>query len=473
MGDGLIISGGGSIEVATDLLFDRARRLENAETELRGALAELLLIARGVTPAMLRAPDAPHSAARAERRIDDALILIASTADKGGRLASALHTAAAAYGAAEKSSARASEAVWADLGWAAGVVARSVAPLFALAAAGTALGAYAGYRLMNAVSPDAVAGARDVAGAVGRLAITDPRFVQLLRLGAMSADDAAAGALGEPRSVDRILGDEGLGITGLDTAAAGVVGLGAAAGMFVETPVSVRQASVRQEVPVAGIAGRANRIPTGGNQVRIDRYSSPGRDDRFEVYIGGTIDFSPTAGGEPFDLTSNLHGIAGSDPGSYRVVQEALDAEGVPRGATLVVTGYSQGGLLGAQLAASGDYDVTGLVTFGAPAGQVRVPAHVPWVAVEHSDDLVPALGGSFVSDDAIVVRREAFEGDSTDARYAVPAHQLKYYRETAALVDGANESRLAAANAALDGDAVAPQWVTSTTYRGDRLPSG
>ena len=48
---------------------------------------------------------------------------------------------------------------------------------------------------------------------------------------------------------------------------------------------------------------------------------------------------------------------------------------GITAGSAVVFTGYSQGGLIAARLAASGDYHTTGLYTLGGPAGQVPVPA--------------------------------------------------------------------------------------------------
>ena len=151
-------------------------------------------------------------------------------------------------------------------------------------------------------------------------------------------------------------------------------------------------------------------------------------------------------------------------------MRDALHAQGVPAGAEILIAGYSQGGLLGAQLAASGDYEVVGLLTLGAPAGQVEVPASVPWIAVEHSDDLVPALGGTFQSMDAIVVRREA-AGDLLDSPYVFPAHQRQRYVETATLIDGTQEGRLVAASRAFDDLGADAARVTSTTYQSERLP--
>ena len=470
MGDGLIISGGGSIEVASDELFDRAARLETAEATLRSALTDLARIDRGVSGALLHASDAPISAARAEQAIDDATWLLAHSADGSGQLAANLHRAAAAYGLVEGSAARMSQALFAELGWAAGFMGSVVGPLLLPAALGALASGATAVTVWGLLPSGATRSISDTANGLGRQVLSDPRFVQLVRLGAMSVDDAELGARKVPSPVSRMLGDEGIGVRGLDSTAAGVIGVAAAAGMLRETAVTVRQTSVTGSTRATGIAERAARIPQGSDQIRIDTYSAPGRPDRYELFIGGTVDFSPTATTEPFDLTSNLQGLANSDAGAYRAVRDALHAQGVPAGAEILIAGYSQGGLLGAQLAASGDYEVVGLLTLGAPAGQVEVPASVPWIAVEHSDDLVPALGGTFQSMDAIVVRREA-AGDLLDSPYVFPAHQRQRYVETAALIDGTQEGRIVAASRAFDDLGADAARVTSTTYQSERLP--
>ena len=63
--------------------------------------------------------------------------------------------------------------------------------------------------------------------------------------------------------------------------------------------------------PPAGIGDLADRVPRGDTeaQVRIERYGTAD-DPRWIVYVGGTVDFGLTAGEQPADMTSNLHGIA-------------------------------------------------------------------------------------------------------------------------------------------------------------------
>jgi hypothetical protein len=292
-----------------------------------------------------------------------------------------------------------------------------------------------------------------------------------VRLTVMSADDFGAGYLRLPPALALLVGDEGLGIVGLGTSAATVVALAGRFSALEETGVSVKLSAPALPAAAAlSFAERAERIPTGAAQVRVDRYSSAGERDRFEVYIGGTRDLSVVPGKEPWDMTSNVTAIAGQDPASYRAVQQAMAAAGITPESPVVFSGYSQGGLVAAQLAASGDYNAHGLFTLGAPAGQVPVPASVPWLAVEHTDDLVPAVGGSWSTSDPVLVRREPFAGTPVDTSVVFPAHQLDAYRQTAVLVDAAGEERVERTLGQLNAASGAGSSVESTFYTATRF---
>lgn len=224
--------------------------------------------------------------------------------------------------------------------------------------------------------------------------------------------------------------------------------------------------------PVENTQDRLERIPSNPHQIRIDRVSAPGVPDRFEVYIGGTEDFSPISSTEPFDLTSNIAAIAGGNDGdgagSYRATAEALQLAGVDATSHVEFNGYSQGGLIAAQLAASGDYTVDGLVTIAGPAGGVAVPHSIPYLAIEHPDDLVPALGGFFTSSDPVVVTRRAFDGPPQGDQPVMPAHRLTRYMETAALIDESTNLRLRETLQQLSHPPA--QSITSTLYFAERI---
>ncbi len=480
--DDFTVSGGGTTRVATDAVIGHALTLDAAAGDLGAARRSLRSIDRGVSAAQLVDVDAPLSAARAETAIDDAVALLEVAETDAERLAFALRVCADAYGATEHALAGLAQLVAARTALGIGYLGSSVGVVALGLAAPFLVGGGLGLAMASALFPGALS---RVTGRLGdglaeqRAALSSPLLVSITRLGVMSADDLGAGLLRMPVPLAALLGDEGLGILGLDTSAGVLVGAAAGAGMLKETPVRVSAVATSPSTPATGFADRASRIPTatasGGQaarpQIRIDRYTEAGRADRFEVYVGGTLDFSPTATREPWDLTSNVRGVAGSDAaGSYRAVEQALADAGADRDSEVVITGYSQGGLVAAMLAASDDHTVTGLYTLGAPAAQVPVPADVPWVAVEHTDDLVPALGGTWESTAPVVVRREAFDGSSVESDLFFPAHELTRYRESAALLDTAADPRIGRVCDTLDG-ARGDVVVESTWFQASRTP--
>lgn len=472
MSGDLIISGGGSTEVATETLLSQQQHLDLLSTELNGCLARLRAIDGHVTRARLRAVDAPLSSMRAETAMADAHDALHSARDRAKSLADGLKNAASAYGDAEAAAdnwaRQLGETVAYQLGsWMplAGVVAL---PLLVPAAL-TAAGAFAGVWAFTPESSRKKAVNEWIRANKGLL--SDPRFVSILRVAVSSSDDFGEGLVHLPEPLGEILGDGGLGILGVGSSAAVVVGVAGTAGVLKETPVSTTLAS-RQEgaPPPTGLEQRVERIPTGGSQIRIDRYSQPGAPDRFEVYLGGTIDGSVVAGSEPWDMTSNLTGVAGGTAGSLEAAKQAMKDAGINASTPVTFTGYSQGGLLSAQLAASGDYDTRGLVTFGGPAGGVSVPHDIPYVALEHADDLVPATGGVWKSSDPLLVTRTVYADQPYTGPLVVPAHELPNYQETARIADASNEQRLATMRATLGEFSQGTTPVDTSYYHAVRI---
>ncbi len=504
-------AGGGRFSVDSDSIASSAAALTRAESALGAAIARMdsSAAADAVAPARDAPPGVHALAAHADALTQRGTVATRRVIDRLREVATALRVGAAAYGWLDAALTRSAQALAADaamtLGYVASLFRWAVPPALA---AFVVVQAAAELAARDDAARDDAAAAGDgsgdgrrngrSAGAAGgggqdrlREALADPKVVMAIRMGVMSADDLIAGLAGLPPAVIRMLGDEGLGVFGLDAAAATVIGAAALGGALRETPVRVRAVGSATGSAAVGFAGRAARVPTGDHlqrhppdgppvrprqpppQIRIDRHLRAGLPDRFELFIGGTADFSPRATDEPFDLTGNLHGIAGSEGGSLRAVEQALAQAGAGPSSEIVVTGYSQGGLVAANLAASGDHTVTGLLTFGAPAAQIAVPAHVPWVAMEHRDDLVPALGGMWTSDDAVVVTRTALDaegptsvGGQPDA--PVPAHRFSLYERTAGLADASTDARLAAAARAFDAGPPATR-VQTTWFRASR----
>lgn len=80
-----------------------------------------------------------------------------------------------------------------------------------------------------------------------------------------------------------------------------------------------------------------------------------------------------------------------------RAVLNAMQQAGIPAGADVVLTGFSQGGIMAANLAADSSfpYNPIGVVTNGSPVDNFHVPPHVPVYAFQHETDPVPMLDGS------------------------------------------------------------------------------
>jgi hypothetical protein len=471
MAGDLWIAGGGSTAVATSGLFDDAQRLDGVSDILSDCLGRIARIDRLVMSARLRVIPSASSASAAERAIDDATAALARAAPFAHSLRVALIASAHAYGIGEGVAERLAQHAAARFGALLGMA----LPALVIGALPGILGVGGAAAIGLLLLPEEQR-SELLAALPGWLrehsaALSDPRVVELVRLGVMSADDFGGGVLQLPPGAVSALGDEGLGILGLTASSGVLMRLARPTGALAETAVSIRRlGEAAPSTRALSYADRAGRIPQETAQVRIDRYSRAGQPDRFEVYVGGTRDFSLTPGNDPWDMTSNVNAMAGGAAGSSRAVSLAMADAGIGPSSPVIFTGYSQGGLIAAELVASGEYDARGLYTLGAPAAQVAVPPSVPWVAIEHTDDLVPAVGGTWATADPVLVRRELFDGRPPATDVILPAHQLEAYRGTAALVDRSPEGRVVSVLEDFDrfGDGVTS--VQSTLYYGTRI---
>ena len=310
-------------------------------------------------------------------------------------------------------------------------------------------------------------------------ALTDPAVVRAVELAAASMDELGASAAGAPAPVALMLGDEGVGILGVNTTAATAMAAGATVGLLRETPVRIDRTGISTGgTPPSGAADRLARIPEG-DQVRIELYEAPGRPPAWLVYVGPTESWALSAEDEPWDMTSNLAGVAGQSAGSVRATELAMAEAGIRPGDDVQFMGYSQGGLVAARLAGAGTWNVVGLETFGAPTGSVELPADLPGIVIRHTDDLVPALGGPHPVSGQLQVEREAYpRGVPIPDDEPLPAHQRSAYLETARAIDAATSPELRAELARLD--AVPQEYasrpgstITTWTFHAERTTTG
>jgi len=472
--DDLVISGGGRTAIASDELFEHAQELEKVGIESLSCARQLAGVDGILDGARLRAAQAPSSAYEAEAAMVAATATLAELEREASMVARFLRLSAEAYGGAERFAADAMHELGARLGYTVGFF----LPVIALAVAPSVAVALGGALIIASLSPG---GVRRFVGGIGewlrgnRRALTDPMNVALVKLGVSSADDFGAGLLRIPPGVVQALGDDGLGVLGTTTTAATVALVGQQFGVFAETPVTATRVSRETgSTPPKTLVDRIDRLPdtgenTYGEQIVIDRIEVPGQPDRFEVYIAGTVDFTSVGQAEAFDMTSNVYGVADLPAGSYRATQLAMEQAGITRHTPVVFTGHSQGGLIAATLAASGDYDVRGVVAIGAPTAHVDVPASIPMIAIEHTDDLVPALSGMRTDNSAILVERRAFAAGAELGDSPLPPHEKSAYRVTAGLVDRAHDDTLREAIRAMSYRGGAT--VTTTSYLAERVP--
>jgi hypothetical protein len=405
------ISGGGDIAVTTEAL------LEDRDVLMRLAVdAELvrraLWRAEADVSAAASGPDPSSLLARAGRELDE-------LADGARRLRTELEAAAEAYGLAERTAMAVQQ-----------LSSRLLGP-------GVAFD-----RLVGILLGDALKRGGD--------RFADPELVGALRSLADSFDLALL-----------------------------VAGLQALPGAeFEETPVAVHAAgsgtpgSARAPQGFADLARRIPPADAGQPQVRVERYELPDGELHWIVYVAGTVEWSPLPSDEPWDLTSDVVGVSGGSAGSSRAALLALQSAGWQPGQPVIPVGHSQGGMVATAIATSGLAPAPLLVTFGSPTAGVPVPGGVLDVAVEHTDDPVPALGGSPqpLLDPRLLVREAAPSSPDGEG-----PHAMSGYRQTAAEMDSSSDARLVAARSTLAGF-TGGQHAKVTLWNGERVsavPSG
>jgi hypothetical protein len=290
--------------------------------------------------------------------------------------------------------------------------------------------------------------------------MSEPLVVQATAHLTSGADDFVAGLLGLPKPAQNgPFAGEDL-VAGAAIAGLGITGATA----LQETPIRVSKVSTQTSESAQNYRDLVSRIPRadeGAAQIRIEEYESG-----YVVYLGGTIDAGVDPHGEPWDMTSNITAIAQLDSGSYNAAVLAMREAGITAQDNVILVGHSQGGLVAAQLAASGDYKVSDVVTVGAPLHQVELPAEVNLIAVEHAEDVIPSLSGVAAPTAVathMTVTRSLYSTTNAPRGELLPAHNLSRYVETAAVMDRSGESKLTAEQKRISertqGEATVTMW--------------
>lgn len=409
-------------------------------------------------------------------------------------VSTALATTSANYAQREAFLSAATHELTSTLFWALGRVVAALAPaaipavmggIIALLAAAAFTGKRPEELIMTIASGAATLGAEEkdeTASDALISVISSPQFVEGLKYTVSGIDDFAAGMLGLPLPLIAGLGERGAGLSDPSTMAgaivlgAGVLGAavrgagGDAPTLLAETPVVMSRVSAEVGRAPRGVEELVQRIPRADPempQVRIERYQgAAGEHPSFIVYLGGTIDAGLLATDEPWDMTSNLGALAGMDSGSYRAALSAMRAAGIGSDDPVMLVGHSQGGILAARIAQSQQFHVSDVLTVGAPIHQVAIPGDVTVTAIEHTEDLIPTLGGVTLGITAAAtlrarlgtklgstttVRRSALGGLIRTDDDPLPGHNLSRYIETGRVIDHSADHRLVALRSRLN----------------------
>jgi dienelactone hydrolase len=214
----------------------------------------------------------------------------------------------------------------------------------------------------------------------------------------------------------------------------GVPTTSAAAATLISTGTVTAAGSLAQH------AARLQQSYAPGGSIRIEVYQPAGETltRQFVVYIPGTQS-AALAGKMPLDLRSNLKAMAGSGlAASERAVTDALSQLGATKTDRVLLVGHSQGALIANNILRDERLRVTGFISVGGPIAH-RPPETTPTIALEHTNDPVPALSGRVnpLTENLATVQRELPAGS------LVEAHAMAGYRETAALADASGDPGL------------------------------
>lgn len=219
---------------------------------------------------------------------------------------------------------------------------------------------------------------------------------------------------------------------------------------------------------VNGIAANGLDTVVKHDSVAVTAVHNPGQPTRYILAVPGTTSWTDNR--HPLDSNSNFQEEAGISSDARRLALAAARAK-IPAGSEVMIVGYSQGGIVAANLAADPEinrqYRVGGLMTMASPTARIlpRVPAQVQSLAVEHPDDLVPYTDGARAvpTDHQWVVRADTPSGSGF--------HDYEGYRQNLDRFATSTDPRAVAYRRAVDRfTAKQGATVTVTQFDGRRV---
>ncbi|HET8868516.1 MAG TPA: hypothetical protein VFM87_09330 [Agrococcus sp.] len=176
--------------------------------------------------------------------------------------------------------------------------------------------------------------------------------------------------------------------------------------------------------------------PQSATMVRVTAVTGSGGETVYRVSIPSTQRFLP-GGSAINDIHSDVAAKLGAGPTQLeQAVRQAMEAAGVPHGASVLLSGWSLGGITAANLAAdpdfAGAYDIDAVIVAGASVDDAAVPTHIPVLAFEHAAgegvaDPVPHTEDPSKPLLADAPNRTTVRVPASEIAGAVPHHGLGY----------------------------------------------
>lgn len=179
------------------------------------------------------------------------------------------------------------------------------------------------------------------------------------------------------------------------------------------TPVLLWSGALEPRAGTAGTAGDLLARLQADNRASDAHAGAPGEHDpgastmitvtavtgahgttAYRVSIPSTQVWSPGSSSIN-DVHSDVAAKLGVDPTQLeRAVVQAMAEAGVPAGSSVLLSGWSLGGITAANLAAdpafTALYDVDAVIVAGAPVDDAPIPTHIPVLSFEHAGDGLP-----------------------------------------------------------------------------------
>ncbi|MDR1187605.1 MAG: hypothetical protein LBK95_09135 [Bifidobacteriaceae bacterium] len=227
--------------------------------------------------------------------------------------------------------------------------------------------------------------------------------------------------------------------------------------------MEIERLSTERDSPPSGIESLIWRI-------RAVRDSDPNKDDSqigvskvtakdgsvsWLVTIPGTQALAVGWGSNAAENGTNVRAVSGDTNAIGLATTAAMIDAGVRPGEPVVLAGHSQGGIVGAALAADPEFTsqfaVAAVLTAGSPVSQLKPANSAQWLSLEHHQDPVPTLDGAnnARSRNHTTVVRDLTTASHPYARQgatdAGKAHDGATYATTARLLDRGDDPSIAA----------------------------